>query len=276
MNKFNFGVMQGRLVPPEIKNKIQSFPWKNWKKEFLLANKLKLKLIEWTLDNKNFYKNPLLSSKYFEEIKWLSKKNKINIESVTCDFFMEKPYFKQKQVDQIEIKKKIFFLINSCLILNIKYIVLPLVDNTSLKTRKDENSIIDLVNFFLPLIKLTNIRILFESDYNPNEILRFIKRFKTSKVGINYDTGNSASKNYDFNKEKIYFKYVQNIHIKDRLIFGTTVPLGTGNQDFKKIFKFLKKKYKGNLILQTARSKNKHVEELRKNFFFIKKIIKNV
>ena len=69
MNKFNFGVMQGRLVPPEIKNKIQSFPWKSWQKEFHLAKKLRLKLIEWTLDNKNFYKNPLLNSKYFEKIK---------------------------------------------------------------------------------------------------------------------------------------------------------------------------------------------------------------
>ena len=93
MNKFNFGVMQGR-------------PWKSWQKEFHLAKKLRLKLIEWTLDNKNFYKNPLLNSKYFEKIKNLSEKNNIRIESVTCDFFMEKPYFKQNKKNQIEIKKK--------------------------------------------------------------------------------------------------------------------------------------------------------------------------
>ena len=150
------------------------------------------------------------------------------------------------------------------------------MDNTSLKTKKDENTIVGLINFFLPLIKSTNIRILFESDYNPKKLLKFIKRFKLKNIGINYDTGNSASKNYDFNKEKIYFKYVQNVHIKDRLCFGTTVPLGKGNQDFEKVFKYLKKEYKGNIILQTARSKNKHVDELRKNFYFIKKIIKNV
>ena len=154
MNKFNFGVMQGRLVPPEIKNKIQSFPWKSWQKEFHLAKKLRLKLIKWTLDNKNFYKNPLLNSKYFEKIKNLSEKNNIRIESVTCDFFMEKPYFKQNKKNQIEIKKKILFLINSCLILNIKYIVLPLVDNTSLKTKKDENTIVGLINFFFAFNKI--------------------------------------------------------------------------------------------------------------------------
>ena len=35
------------------------------------------------------------------------------------------------------------------------------------------------------------------------------------KVGINYDTGNSAGLGYDFNNEIKYFKYVKNIHIKD-------------------------------------------------------------
>ena len=34
------GFMQGRLVPPE-QNKIQSFPWKNWDKEFKIANEIK-------------------------------------------------------------------------------------------------------------------------------------------------------------------------------------------------------------------------------------------
>ena len=31
----NFGFMQGRLVPDE-QNKIQSFPWQNWKKNSTL------------------------------------------------------------------------------------------------------------------------------------------------------------------------------------------------------------------------------------------------
>ena len=50
--------MQGRLLP-SIKNKIQFFPEKNWKKEFTLANQLGLKNMEWTLDYKNLNKNPI-------------------------------------------------------------------------------------------------------------------------------------------------------------------------------------------------------------------------
>ena len=54
----NLGFMQGRLVPDE-RNKIQSFPWQNWKKEFQLAKKLKLNIMEWTIDYENSQKNPI-------------------------------------------------------------------------------------------------------------------------------------------------------------------------------------------------------------------------
>jgi sugar phosphate isomerase/epimerase len=104
-----------------------------------------------------------------------------------------------------------------------------------------------------------------------------MKKFKTKKVGINYDTGNSAGLNYDFIDEIKYFKYVKNIHIKDRILNGKTIRLGKGNWDYKKFFKLIKNKYKGNFILQTARSKNnKHVEEIiiNKNFFENEYVIK--
>ena len=46
-----------------------------------------------------------------------------------------------------------------------------------------------------------------------------------------------------------------NVHIKDRLRGGTTVPLGTGNADFGRIFAALARTgYRGNYILQTARA----------------------
>ena len=73
--------------------------------------------------------------------------------------------------------------------------------------------------------------------------------------------------------EKIYFKYVKNIHIKDRVKFGPTIRLGNGNWNYKKFFNFIKKsKYKGFFILQTARSKNKeHERELNINRKFLSK-----
>jgi L-ribulose-5-phosphate 3-epimerase UlaE len=133
----------------------------------------------------------------------------------------------------------------------------------------EEKFLIKEIKKLLKFLKKRS-KILFESDYPPNKIIKFVKKFKSKKIGINYDTGNSSALNYNFYDEIKYFKYVNNIHIKDRILNGGTVRLGKGNWDYKKFFKLIKYHYQGNFILQTARSKKrKHVEEilLNKKFF---------
>ena len=57
---------------------------------------------------------------------------------------------------------------------------------------------------------------------------------------------------------------IMNVHIKDRLLGGGTVPLGMGNVNFEDVFCSLNKiGYKGNYIMQTARDPGgKHSEVL--------------
>ncbi len=249
------GIMQGRLSKPSC-NKIQSFPTYTWKKEFQLANKLSIKLIEWTLDFKNLHKNPLLTKKGIMNINSLSKKYNVKIKSITGDCFMQKPFWKQKinklRLSLLKDLKKI--LINA-IKLKVKYLVIPLVDNGSLKSKKQEEVLITELLKFKKFIVKNNFYILFETDLTPQKNLLFIKKFKCRNFGINYDIGNSASKNYDPKKEfKLYGKYIKNIHIKDRKKNGNTVSLGKGNANFDLIFKLIKKiKYQGYLIQQTAR-----------------------
>ena len=61
-SKNKLGIMQGRLSPI-IGKKIQFFPRAHWISEFKKINKLKIKNLEWTLDYKNIYNNPLFSEK---------------------------------------------------------------------------------------------------------------------------------------------------------------------------------------------------------------------
>ena len=123
------GFMQGRLIDSEKKNTIQFFPLKNWKKEINIAKNLKFNLMEWTIDLINIKKNPLYSKKQTIELKKILKINKFNVHSVTCDFFMQKPFFKEnKKKKYLSLLKKI--IINSQII-GIRYIVIPLVDNSS-------------------------------------------------------------------------------------------------------------------------------------------------
>jgi hexulose-6-phosphate isomerase len=52
------GFMQGRLSPM-IDGRIQSFPWSYWEDEFLLAEKIEVHLMEWTIDSKKVEGNPI-------------------------------------------------------------------------------------------------------------------------------------------------------------------------------------------------------------------------
>ena len=268
------GFMQGRLVNSEKKNTIQYFPEKNWLKELKIAKKINFKMMEWTINIENIDKNPLFNGD-LKNLKKMIKDYKIRIPSITNDYFMQKPFFKKKNIKKKKIKKKNEILnILKKIILNgnkigIKYHIFPLVDNGSVSSASEEKILINEIKKLSKLLKKSS-QILFETDYKPEKIIKFIQKFKTKRVGINYDTGNSAGLDYNFDDEIKYFKYVKNIHIKDRVLNGKTVRLGKGNWDYKKFFKLIKSKYNGNFILQTARSQsNKHVEEIIINKKFL-------
>lgn len=266
----NIGIMQGRLVPSEKKNRLQYFPIKNWKKEMKLMNKNNIKILEWTINIEKINQNPLLDINKIDEILKVANFNKIKIPSVTCDFFMEKPFFKNpKNKIALKILRKI---IENGKKIGIKYFILPLVDNSSIKNINEEKYFLKEIKKFDKFLNNDQM-ILFEIDFKPKKVKKFISKFN-KKFGINYDSGNSASQGYDFNDEKKYFNKVYNIHLKDRLYKGQSVPLGEGDCKFKNLFQFLKKiKYKNNLILQTARSKYMHVNEIKKNKMYIDKYL---
>jgi hexulose-6-phosphate isomerase len=264
------GFMQGRLVNSERKNFIQYFPEKNWSKEIEIANKINFKIIEWTIDSKNIEKNPIYNGD-IEKVKEIINKYRIKIPSITLDYFMQEPFFKKKKIKyKLKILNKLKKIILNGNKIGIKYYIFPLVDNSSIKILSEEKIIIKELKKLSKLLR-KNSQILFEIDYHPRKIIDFIKKFNSKKIGINYDTGNSAGLGYDFEDEIKYLKYIKNIHIKDRILNGSTVRLGKGNWNYKKFFKLIKGNYKGNFILQTARSRNnKHIEEININRKFFK------
>ena len=101
--KFKIGFMQGRLSPMQGK-KIQSFPWKNWKKEFQIGRKLNFRILEWTLDFKKLYSNPLMTNDGQKEITHLCSKYNFKVLSLTGDCFMQKPFWKANLKESYEQK----------------------------------------------------------------------------------------------------------------------------------------------------------------------------
>jgi hexulose-6-phosphate isomerase len=276
MIKNRIGFMQGRLSPM-IDGKIQSFPWENWENEFKIANKIKISNMEWTLDQENLYKNPLMTVDGQNEILRHSKLYELKIPSLTGDCFMQAPFFKQ---DENKIERLVDFenIVNACGKIGVRQIVIPLVDNSSIKNELEEKILYEELMKRIDLFKLLQIQIVFESDFSDKKLQEFIAKYPKDLFGINYDVGNSAALGFNPTSEiQSYGERIYNVHIKDRVLGGTTVPLGEGDADFDKVFEaLLKVNYKGNFILQTARAKNNEHEEylIRFNEFTLKKLIK--
>ena len=139
--KFSIGFMQGRIVGSENKKFIQFFPSKNWINEFRIAKKNHIRNVELTANLENLIDNPVynenLIKKYFVE----KKKNRIIADSLTCDFFMQKPFFKLKKENSKIHKKILEKIIKTGQKIGIKKFVLPLVDNSSIKNKIQENKL---------------------------------------------------------------------------------------------------------------------------------------
>lgn len=273
------GVMQGRLSPPKG-NLIQHFPSKNWKNEFKLSKELGLKSIEWVFESENYSKNPIFDRKELNQISELSKKFGIKVNSVVADYFMENKLFDEKNEEiqkNIDVLKK---LIINCKKIGTKIIEIPLVDSSSIKNKNHIDELKENLMEPLNLIEKNNMYLSLETDLDPNNFKKLIEEFYPKKVFVNYDMGNSASLGYNPEIEIETLKnYIINVHIKDRLFKGSTVPLGKGSVNFDIVFKKLKEiNYQGDFILQTARldlpqseDSEKFEQTIKKNINFVKK-----
>jgi L-ribulose-5-phosphate 3-epimerase len=256
---FPIGFMQGRLSPI-VNGKIQAFPWDYWKQEFKIAYNNGFSIMEWTLDQDRLYENPFMTGEGQLEIRDLSHKYEISISSLTGDCFMQAPFYKVDGFNSESLLLDFRNIIISCGKLGVKYIVFPLVDNGRLETQKQKMMLKDGLALVDDLLFQTGIKIVFESDLPPDKLKSFISRFSPKNYGINYDIGNSAALGYN-SKEEIsaYGDRILNVHIKDRILKGTTVPIGEGNANIPKVLKELNEiNYDGNYILQTARAVNEN------------------
>ena len=198
-----------------INGKIQSFPWQNWKNEFYDLYDLNINLVEWTIDQENLYENPIMNSKDQIVIKRLIKNVILKLYRL-LRLFHAGTFWKCDGHKQTQLMIDFVNVIKSLLI-GIKFVIVPLVDNGSIKSDKQENILFEFLKENIDLLKETKTQVLFESDYDPIKLKKFINRFNLNYFGINYDTGNSSS--FGFNPEEeiySYGDYIKNVHIKDR------------------------------------------------------------
>jgi L-ribulose-5-phosphate 3-epimerase len=248
------GIMQGRLLPP-LNNAIQAFPEKGWQKEFPLAKKLGLDCIEFIFDGDNYAGHPLMTNKGLEEIQKLVRENDIGVLSICADYFMTYPLHRGSPEEKSARAKIVQDLIRNCATLGVENIIIPCVDNSRLQNKAEMKEFKLMLSECLPVAEELGINLALETDLGPKAFAGLMRDIDHACLKINYDTGNSASLGYNPTAEfESYGSWITDVHIKDRVFRGTTVPLGEGDVDFPRVFSLLHHmKYDGIYILQTAR-----------------------
>jgi L-ribulose-5-phosphate 3-epimerase len=249
------GFMQGRLCE-RVDGKIQAFPRRDWKNEFPAAAAIDLHLMEWTLDQDQLYDNPLMVPSGQAEIRTLCDRYSLSVPSLTGDCFMQAPFWKAEVQTAKELQNDFSAIVGACHSVGIRMLVVPLVDNGRLETLAQEDALVDFLMSQAGHLYSCGVSVIFESDFVPSELARFISRLPSAVFGINYDIGNSAALGFQPKDEfAAYGHRITNVHVKDRVLGGTTVALGTGNAQFEIVFAELAHiAYRGNFILQTARA----------------------
>jgi len=234
---------------------MQAFPYNTWKDEFPIANDLGLNCIEWIFELENIESNPICTDESALELIKLSKKYNVKINSVIADNFMKEPLYGEPSSKVSESLNRLIFLIERASTIGIPIIDIPLMGKTSIRDNKRRQLLIYNIKDILEFAKEKQVMISFELDLPPTIILSFMKELNNSNVGINYDMGNSTMLGFDpENGIKTLGEYIVNVHIKDGIKGGGTVPLGEGDTDFETVFRLLNNlNYEGDYILEAAR-----------------------
>jgi len=271
MNKI--GVMQGRLLP-KYKGRYQAHPVNYWAGEFQTASKLALDLIEFIVDYNDFDANPLLSDSGLNELLGKIQETSVKVSTICADYFMEAPLHSKSLItsDQShEVLKKLIAVSGK---IGVTDIVVPCVDQSRLENNRDKDFFVKQIDSLGQNLAESKVNISIESDLNPEEISNLLSKFESANVRINYDIGNSASLGFDPSEEiDAYGDKISDVHIKDRVLHGGPVELGTGVADFDKVFKKLRDiKYSGPFIMQAYRD-DEGVEIFKSQLIFAKKLI---
>lgn len=256
------GIMQGRLLP-RYKDMYQSFPGDRWKEEFQTAKTLGLDCIEFIFDHDEDYRlNPLMSEEGLEDIARVVEATGVRVLSVCADHFMKKHLHDDNATTRIKNVSVLLQLIENSAGFGISDLTLPFVDASSLKSDKDFENVEASLRECLPVAANRNISLNLETDLPPGRFNSLIETLDHPRIKVNYDTGNSASLGYRPAEElEAYGRHVSVLHIKDRMLGGGSVRLGTGDTDFEAVFTTLKRmEFSGIIIMQAARAECDDVE----------------
>ena len=259
------GIMQGRLSPP-ADGRIQSFPVESWREEFARGREAGLACIEWIYEAGTDVANPLRTDEGVREILELANQTGVGVRSICADYYMTHCLIESSGKINDEVAQHLRWLIGRAGLLGASYMVLPFVDSSSLKQPEEIDGLLSVLRSVLETAERNNVELHLETDLVPGQLVSILQSMSHPLVRANYDIGNSASLGHDPAEElTLIGQWLGSVHVKDRVLGGKTVPLGTGSADFATCFRLIKaSEFSGTFILQAAREDGLSETELAK------------
>jgi hexulose-6-phosphate isomerase len=270
------GIMQGRLSPL-IGGCIQSFPADTWREEFSLAREVGLDCIEWIYEADTEAVNPLRTGEGIAEIHRLSEASGVAVRSICADYYMVNRLTASNGAVQGKVVDHLRWLLERAGGLGTRSIVLPFVDASSLQSTQEVEGLLAVLKAVLPAAERANVELHLETDLKPGTLIALLESLNHPLIRANYDIGNSAALGHDPVEElTLLGPWLGSVHVKDRILGGSTVPLGTGAADFPTCFRLIYAAgFRGPFILQTAREDGVSEVELaiRNRWFVQEKLV---
>ena len=266
------GIMQGRLSP-RIDGKIQAYPASTWQKEFEIAQEIGYAAIEWIVE-KTVETNALMTDSGKAEIKKMIASTGVRIDYVCADIFMQQPLVRMTKDTKSQNKEYLSAILKNAKEVGAIGVEIPFVDNSSIKSENEKLEFIDVMQDAFKLAKDLDLKLSLETDLPPTEFRELLENIDLDHVQANYDIGNSASLGFDPREElEAYGLKILNVHVKDRKLGSTTVPLGTGNANINFVLQKLQEiGYRGGLTMQAARGEN-DVETAREQLKYVRTLL---
>lgn len=246
--------MQGRLGIPE-EGRFQSFPRQGWRLEIARAAEIGLRGIEWIYDLFGEGANPLETAEGREELRDLLAQHGVVVVSICADYFMDRPLLRCSQAENAELLERLQWLLNICPEMGVGRVVLPFVDASRIRDESERDQVVANLRQVLPQAERHGVELHLETDLAPQAFRELLDLLDHPLVKVNYDAGNSASLGYrPVDEFAAYGARVGSVHIKDRRLGASTVPLGQGDTDFPSLREqLIQYDYRGDFVLQVAR-----------------------
>lgn len=244
----SLGVMQGRLSPM-VFGGYQAFPTDLWEREFKLARHRNLQHIEWVLDAQSLGDNPILINS--SDIGVCSRESSVSVVSVCADFLMDRPLDVSTGASWDTMER----LLDAMTSLKATWVVIPCVDQSSVREHESRRRLVKSLHRLDELIVDSRICVALETDLPPADFADLLSEFDRDRIGVNYDIGNSASLGFDpVDELAAYGDRVNLLHVKDRILHGGSVRLGTGSANLPGVLSTLMQLgFKGPVTLQCFR-----------------------